>query len=160
MILLFICGKIPSGLGFFIGCKQLIAYGFTYNWWESWRWEAHMRDTEKSSKDTGISPPSYSYVWHRYASELDVIQTYLTSPWFFFNVWFSGSFCNHYFLQMLATLSRGYHDMAYVVGECSVFILYNDFWDHFCQHFVLSRSLVAIFPNTKCLSYVWLHIPI
>ncbi|CAM8914279.1 unnamed protein product [Rhodiola kirilowii] len=26
-----------------------------------------------------------------------------------------GSFCNHYFLQMLAILGRGYHDMAYVL---------------------------------------------
>lgn len=30
---------------------------------------------------------------------------------------FAGSYCNHYFLQMLAHIGRGYYDASYDVGQ-------------------------------------------
>lgn len=41
------------------------------------------------------------------------------------NIFLPGLYCNHYFLQMLAQIGRGYYDAAYDAGEFISPFLYH-----------------------------------
>ena len=41
---------------------------------------------------------------------------------------FTGSYCNHYFLQMLAQIGRGYYDAAYDAGQLYWFATFINFF--------------------------------